>query len=156
METIWREERDSLADIIVARKAARKATGLTTRRLASWKMPGKTTHRMQVSTLPPASWRANTLCAGHRDGYLSDNGMTTRTMPRSCGTFFAMNEPRIKSRHDPEILRHAADMVHRAGDGPKRFGPFDVLYVAFRGIPQPRRNPWRALNRERSPWIEKR
>ncbi len=64
VETVWSEERDIVAETIEARKAARKATGLTPRRLASWEdaggdhtsYPSLNTTAHELAGMYPAAW----------------------------------------------------------------------------------------------------
>src|SRR5262249_5705020 len=41
LDTVWREEREATAELVEAQRAARKATGLTPRRIEQWESAGQ-------------------------------------------------------------------------------------------------------------------
>jgi hypothetical protein len=144
VETVWQEERDSLADIIDARKAARKATGLTPRRLASWEDAGG-----DHASYPGIDVTARELAGmcptlGIGEGYSSGDGYDGTNHAALLWDVLRDDDPRIKPRHDPDFLRRAADMVARAGNAPPHFGLLTFSTVRFAeyltraGIPWPR------------------
>jgi hypothetical protein len=144
VETIWHEERDSLADILDARKAARKMTGLTPRQVASWEDAGG-----DYVSYPALDVTARELAGmypalGIGEGYSSETGYDQTDHAALLWDVLRDDNPRLKPRHDPDILRRAADMVYRAGDGPRHFGPLTFStarfaeYLTRAGIPWPR------------------
>lgn len=144
VETVWKEERESLTEIINGRKAARQVTGLTQRRLASWEDSGK-----DYTSYPGLDVAARELAGlypdlGIGEGYSTTNGYDGTDHARRLWEVLRDEDPSIKPRYDPEVLRRAADMVYRAGDAGRRFGPrtFSTArfaeFLARYGIPWPR------------------
>ena len=144
VETVWHEERDTLAAIIEARKAARKATGLTPRCLASWEDAGK-----DHTTYPALDTTARELAGmypalGIGEGYSMETAYDATNHAANLWDVLRDDDPRIKPRHDPDLLRRAADMVHQSGNRPRHFGPLTFStarfaeYLTRAGIPWPR------------------
>ena len=145
VETVWCEERESLAEIISARKAARKATGLTPRRIASWEDAGKD-HAVYPNIDTTARELAGMYPAlGIGNGYSSENGHDGADHGAYLWDVLRDDDPRVKPRYDSDILRQAAEMVHRASDSLRHFGPLTFStslfaeYLTREGIPWPRR-----------------
>lgn len=142
VETVWREERGSLADLLDARKAARTTTGLTSRRLASWEDAGgdhtsypgiDVTARDLAGQFPALGIGPGFDLDAPDDEYAGRLWEVLREQPEM-----------VKPKHHPDILRRAADLVFRAGDGSRRFGPLTfstarfAAYLTRAGIPWPR------------------
>ncbi len=145
VETVWREERDSLADIIDARKAARKATGLTTRQIAFWENVGKD-HALYPGLDDTARELAGMYPAlGIGEGYSSETGYDGTDHAAFLWDVLRNDDPRIKPRHDPDILRCAANMVHRTGDGQRNFGPLTFSTARFAEFLTRAEIPWPRL-----------
>ncbi len=144
VETVLREERDTLSEIIEARKAARKATGLTPRRLASWEDAGR-----DHATYPALDTTARELAGmypalGIGQGYSMEDGYDATDHGAGLWDLLRNEDPRIKPRHDPDLLHRAAEMVHQAGSQLRQFGPLTFStarfaeYLTRAGIPWPR------------------
>ncbi len=122
VDTVWLEERDIWAETIAARKAARKATGLTVRRIGAREKAGK-----DPESYPAIDSTAHMLASAYpalgidhgSSGDDEDDGMVYSEL---LWEVLRKDDPRIKPRHDADILRRATDMVKRAGDSPRPFG----------------------------------
>lgn len=136
---VWREERDSRAELREALSVARKKTGLTPARVARWERSGK-----DYSTWPGFDTAARELASelpglglgpGFEDGTgFDDTDYSSR--------LWAMLRDPVESpapRHDPHILDRAAARVEGdAWDGPKSFNVKRWgKYLGDHGIPWP-------------------
>ncbi len=68
---------------------------------------------------------------GIGEGNLSSNEYDGTDHAAHLGDVLRGDDPRIKPRHDLDILRRATDMVHQAGDGPGHFGPLTFSTARF-------------------------
>jgi hypothetical protein len=105
------EEREGTAEHLQAITAARKATGLTTARIASWERGGR-----DCATWPALDVQARTLARelpalGIGLGYEQD--ATVDDTDYAGGLWELLREPerRVRPKHDPVILRRAAEMA---------------------------------------------
>jgi hypothetical protein len=145
VEMVWTEERESNAELHAARRAARKATGLTARRIQQWEESGR-----DFSLYPRLDEIARDL-AGVYPILGMPNGLTAGDGPDDtdhAGLLWDMLRDRaetVRPRHHPEILRRAAELVSAVpGVGPAVFGPMKFSterwaeYLTRKGIPWPR------------------
>jgi hypothetical protein len=145
VEMVWTEERENNAEIHEARRAARAATGLTSRRISQWEdsgrdyslFPGLDTKARELAGAYPALGIPNglTLCDGPDD---TDHAARLWDILRD-------RTEKPKPRHDPEILRRAAEMVSAAPEADAfHFGPMRfcaerwAAYLIRKDIPWPR------------------
>jgi hypothetical protein len=143
VEDVWAEERESTADIFEARRAARKRTGLTARRIGQWEDAGH-----DSSTWPRLDTTARSLAGeypalGIGPGYSSETGDDDSDPASALWELLRDRDERRKPRHDPDILRRAAELVAMspATDycGPMTFSTRCWEdYLARKGIPWPR------------------
>lgn len=132
VETVWLQERESLADIIEARKAAKKATGLTPHRIGAWEDAGG-----DHSTLPQSlDVQARELAGmypalGIGAGYETESDYDSTDHAQLLWDLMREDIPQIKPRHHPDIVRQAAEMVHAAGDRQPHFGPMTFSSKKF-------------------------
>jgi hypothetical protein len=144
-EMVWREERDSTAAIVKARKKARQMTGLTTQRIHQWEDAGK-----DYSTWPRLDDQARELAGLFPDlaigpGYVQEDGY--QTIDHAGLLWDKLREPdeSPRPRHDPGNLRQAAELVASRPEtdwsysGPMTFSSVRFgQYLARKGIPWPR------------------
>jgi hypothetical protein len=144
VDFIWKEEREASAEAVEARRAARKATGLTARRIDRWEETGR-----DYSQYPGLDAAARELAGaypalGIGRGYYAD---APDEDDHAAGLWEALRAPTAqpKPRHDPDILSRAAELVAAAPTGsasslgPLRFSAERwAAYLARRGIPWPR------------------
>jgi len=142
VDTVWREEKEARAEQDEALAAARKATGLNTRRIADWENSGR-----DCSTWPRLDVKARELAGeyptlaigtGYEEAGYDDTDYAGRLWER-----LREGAPRLMPRHDPHVLRRAAERVASAGPPPET----DRLsfssrrwagWLAQNGIPWPR------------------
>jgi hypothetical protein len=111
VDAVWAEERQATEDVFAARRAARKATGLTARRIGQWENAGRDsaaypgldeTARQMAAALP---------ALGIGDGYRSDTGEDNNDYAGRLWELLRERDERIRPRHHPDILRRAAELV---------------------------------------------
>ncbi len=137
---VWKEERDSRADLRDALKVARQRTGLTPTRIDRWERSGKdfstwpafdTVSRQLASELPSLGFGT-----GFEDGAGYDD------TDYAARLWLMLREPvePPAPKHDPFILDRAALRVEGAAwDGPKSFNAQRWgEWLASRDIPWPR------------------
>jgi hypothetical protein len=144
-EMLWREERESKAELFEARRAARQATGLTPARLNQWEDSGH-----DSSEYPGLDVKARELARaypalGIGTGYTSDGGEDQTDYAGRLWKVLRERHERTCPRHDPDIFRRAAELVVSSPDGDALdFGPMRfsaerwTTYLARKGIPWPR------------------
>jgi hypothetical protein len=145
VDVVWQEERAAAAEVLEARRIARRRTGLSPRRIAHWEEAGR-----DHSTFPGLDVAARDLACE-----LPGLGI--------CNTFFVADGPEDtdyaaqlweqlrdrpdgpKPKHHPDILHRAAGLVAacplKSGScfGPMRFSAERWEgYLAHKGIPWPR------------------
>lgn len=143
VDHLWTAERESRGESTEARRAARKATGLTPRRIDLWEDSGK-----DHASIPRLDGRARELTRLHPalgigPGYEGEAGSdATDYSARLCETLRDRDE-RPVSKSDPGLVRRAAELVASSGDAPPA-GPFRFCskrfaeFLARNGIPWPR------------------
>jgi hypothetical protein len=145
VDAVWREEREANAELIEARKEARKATGLTARRIDRWEDAGH-----DYASYPGLDVTARSLAGaypalGIGPGYTADGGVDDADYPGRLWQLLRETDERPRAKHHPDILRRAAELVASCpGDGGESFGPMRfsagrwAAYLARKGIPWPR------------------
>lgn len=141
----WQEEQATCAEASTARRAARRATGLTLTRISRWEDSGK-----DSSQYPDLDARARDLASefpalGIGNGYTSDGGDDQADYAGSLWEVLRERDELRKPKHHPDILRRAAEMVAACADpqllnaGPLTFSADRWAgYLARKGIPWPR------------------
>jgi hypothetical protein len=110
-EMVWREERESTADLFAARRAARRATGLTAKRISQWEDSGRDSSEWPGLD-EQARDLAHTLPAlGIGAGYPSDTGEDHNNYAGRLWQRLRERDEKIRPRHHPDILRRAAELV---------------------------------------------
>jgi hypothetical protein len=143
IETVWAAERDAISDIIEARKAARQKTGLTLRKIYAWEDAGH-----DYASYPSLDITARTLARefpmlGIGPGYSSEVGYEHIDYAARLWEILRKEDPKLKPRHDLDILRQAAEMVS-SGSKAQHYGPLTFStqrfaeYLSANGIPWPR------------------
>jgi hypothetical protein len=144
VEMVWREQRESDAEIRAARKAARRATGLTANKIQQWENSGR-----DHSQFPGLDAQARELAGsypalGIGRGYDPD---APDEGDQAGQLWDALRDPEEKPlpKHDPGILRIAAELVQAQGNGevdysgPMRFSTERWRdYLIRESIPWPR------------------
>jgi hypothetical protein len=144
-EMLWHEERESNAELFAARRAARQATGLTLVRINQWEdaghdssdWPGLDVKARELARVYPA--------LGIGIGYTSDGGEDRTDYAGLLWEVLRNRDERTRPRHDPDLLRRAAELVaschvdERIDFGPMRFSVERWAgYLAHKNIPWPR------------------
>jgi DNA polymerase family A len=139
---LWDEERQSTKEIHDARRAARKATGLTPRRISAWEDAGR-----DYSRFPGLDVQARELAGaypalGIGRGYTTDENDDAIDYAGRLWDILRDRNETVRPRHDPDLLRQAAELVKRAGPADHRPMTFSAdrwaAYLARKGIPWPR------------------
>jgi hypothetical protein len=145
VDLVWAQEREADAEVFAARSAARKTTGLTSRRIGKWEDAGH-----DHSTIPGLDVKARELAStypalGIGTGYTSEVGYDNTN---HAGLLWEQLRDRTETRkpkYHPDILRRAAELVATCpNDGSNYFGPMTFSserwadYLARKGIPWPR------------------
>lgn len=144
VETVFQEERESLKDIIEARKSARKATGLTPRRIAALEKAGHDHTNVFGIDVIARELAGQYPALDIGQGYVNEtnyDGLDHGAMLWDC---LREDDPRIKPRYHPDILKRGAEWVQRYSDsdtqhyGPLRFSTARfTAYLARMGIQWP-------------------
>jgi hypothetical protein len=145
VEAVWREEREATAEVFEARRAARKATGLTSRRINQWEDAGR-----DYASWPGLDVKARELARaypalGIGTAYTQECGEDRTDYAGRLWELLREREERLKPRHHPDILRRAAELVASCPPGTVDcFGPMTFSadrwagYLARKDIPWPR------------------
>ena len=142
-ESFWRDDREASADLFTARRAARKATGLTARRIGRIEDTGHdytSVRGLDVTARELASEYPDLGIGPGYDGEGYDGidyaGQLWDVLRRSDETELP--------KHDPGILRSAAEWLSKFPASPSYAGPMTFStrlwedYLARKGIPWPR------------------
>jgi hypothetical protein len=140
---LWQEEKESTQDIRVARRAARKATGLTASRIAAWKNVGR-----DYSHYPELDVMARELAGAYAalgigQGYSSDTGIDDADYGGRLWEILRQQEETPRPRHDPRIIRQAAELV--AQSAPVDYRPMKFSLEHFTGYLTRKAIPWPRL-----------
>jgi hypothetical protein len=135
VDFVWREEREATAELVEARRAARRATGLTAKRLNAWEDSGR-----DYSEYPGLDGTARDLAhaypgLGIGRGYTTEGGYDDTDYAGGLWEVLRENDERVKPKHDPKILRRAAELVASSSDDgavPRRAS--DLLDEALGGV----------------------
>jgi hypothetical protein len=145
VDAVWEEERQASAETFAARRAARKATGLTARRIGRWEDAGH-----DYSEWPGLDATARTLAGRHPalgigPGYTAEGGPDDTDYAGRLWEVLRERTETARPKHHPNVLRRAAELVAScpAGEadpcGPMRFSAERWAgYLAREGIPWPR------------------
>jgi hypothetical protein len=145
VDTNWAEERAVDEDLFAARKAARRITGLTGRRIGRWEDAGR-----DYSEFPGLDGDARELAGlypalGIGSGYRGEDGHDDTDYAGRLWDVLRTHQETYKPKHHPDILRRAAELVTAYPDSADPYdGPmtFSVErwadYLARQGIPWPR------------------
>lgn len=145
VDYVAEQERQNDREHLQAVTAARKATGLTPARIASWERSGR-----DSSTWPAFDVQARTLAGelpalGSGPGYEQDAVADDTDYAGRLWELLREENPKPRRKHDAEILRRAAELV-AAGNADRYSTPRAMTFSAERfaawliraGIPWPR------------------
>jgi hypothetical protein len=144
-EQVWAEERQAVEEVHTARRAARRITGLTPRRINAWEDSGR-----DYSEFPNLDSTARTLAGAHPvlgigPGYSEGDGVDDTDYSGRLWSLLRDKEEVVKPRHHPDVLRRAAELVHACPeDGADYFRPMRFSAERFsaflirKGIAWPR------------------
>src|SRR5262249_52759163 len=140
VDHLWRLERESTKEVHAARQAARKLTGLTARRLNQWEDAG-----YDSASFPGLDVDARTLAGRYPElgigtGYRDDTGYDDTDYAGRLWQVLRDHDERAKPRHDPGLLRQAAELVYAAPEDisyrPMTFSAVRfAAYLTREGIP---------------------
>src|SRR5262245_8244036 len=142
---VWSEEREATEDLYAARRAARRATGLTARRIAQWEDAGR-----DYSDYPGLDVAARELAGSHPAlgigaGFTCADGHDDTDHASRLWDVLRSRDEKRKPKHHPDILRRAAELVIACpGDSAGGAEPLTFSaqrwadYLARKGIPWPR------------------
>ncbi len=145
VDTVWEEERTASEEAEAARRAARRATGLTARRINQWEDAGR--DYTDYPGLDVTAWDlAGAYPAlGIGRGYTSEGGYDDTDYAARLWDVLRTGTERAKPKHHPAILRRAAELIAAWPDagascpGPMTFSAQRWAdYLARQGIPWPR------------------
>jgi hypothetical protein len=143
VDVVWAEEKVGREEGVAARRAARQETGLTHRRIDQLEDAGK-----DHTSVPNLDVTARELASqypglGLGRGY--DPDAPDEEYGGQLWELLRERDERIRPKHDPEILRSAAELVAATPDlGPNYSRPMRFSskrwaeYLARKGIPWPR------------------
>jgi hypothetical protein len=141
---LWRQEREGTAEVLEARRVARRATGLSPARVRRLEEAGR-----DHLDVPGLDVQARELAGAHPAlgigrGYDGEDGYDDTDHAARLWDRLRELDPRPRPRHDPGLLRDAAE--HLCGlsrdddlSGPLRFSARHfAAYLHRHGIPWPR------------------
>jgi hypothetical protein len=142
LELIWQEEREAGAEGRAARRTARKATGLTARRIGRLEDAGR--DHADVKGLDAAARELAGMCPelGIGPGY--DPDAPDEDHAGKLWDELRDRSEDVKPKHHPDLLRRAAELVTAAPPANPYAGPLTFSaerfadYLARSGIPWPR------------------
>src|SRR5262249_30346508 len=145
VDAVWAEEREVTAEIFGARRAARRLTSLTARRINQWEDSGR-----DHTQYPHLDETARDLAGGYPalgiDGlHVGQDGPDDADYASRLWEVLRSGNERPKPKHHPDIVRRAAEQVAACPDTGKGYcGPMTFSaerwggYLARNGIPWPR------------------
>jgi hypothetical protein len=141
---VWQEEREANADAFEARRAARKVTGLTARRIGAFEDAGRDHSHVRGLDVAARELAGELPALGIGEGYTSDGGVDGTDYAAGLWDVLRNSDEARKPKHHPSILQRAAEMVYEYGkDGAKNHGPLRfsaerwAAYLTRRNIPWP-------------------
>jgi hypothetical protein len=145
LDEVWRAEREANAELFEARRAARRATGLTARRIDQWEDAGHDYASIPGLDVTARSLAGESPALGIGEGYTSEGGADDTDHAGRLWEVLKGTNERHRPKHDPDLLRRAAEMVAACPDnGEDYFRPLRFssdrwgAYLARKGIPWPR------------------
>lgn len=133
---LWTEERDSMRESRQARAAARRTTAVCT-----------TDDVLDYSTYPRLDRMARQPAGAHRAlgigrGYAAQGAVEDSNHARGLSDVLRQSDETVRRRHDPGLVREAAELVTSAGPADYRPMTFSAerweAYLVRKGIPWPR------------------
>lgn len=115
VDEVWAAEKVAAGEQQAALKAAREATGLTSKRIADWENAG-----LDGSTWPGLDATARELAGLYPDlgigsGYETEAGYDDTDYAGLLWVILRDGPQPPRPKHDPRVLRRAAEQVYRAG-----------------------------------------
>lgn len=140
---LWQEEREAARESVEARRAARKETGLTVRRIHQWENSG-----YDHSSYPGLDTAARDLAGrypalGIGRGYVQEENYDNTDYAGSLWELLRNPDIATPVRHDPDLIGRAASRL-LIGHGSEPAGPLTfsaqrwAAYLIRKGIPWPR------------------
>src|SRR5262249_30230079 len=131
--------------LYAARRAARRATRLTARRIAQWEDAGRDYSDYPDLDVAARQLAGNYPALGIGAGYTSADGYDDRDHAALLWDVLRDRDEKRKPKHPPDIPRRAAELVVSCpGDSADGAGPMTFStqrwadYLARKGIPWPR------------------
>ncbi len=143
LDYLWRADREVNRDIREAHRAARQTTGLTPKRIAKLEDSGRDHTAVAGLDVKARELARSHPALGIGRGYCSEDGYDDTDQGALLWDVLRGPDPPARPKHDPELLRQAAEMVSRSGPlgsvGPWRFSADRWAgYLARKGIAWPR------------------
>jgi hypothetical protein len=145
VDMVWAAGRESNADAYEARKAARKATGLTRRQIDRLENSGRDHSHVRGLDVIARELARELPALGIGRGYTSDGGSDHTDHAALLWEVLRNHDEESKPKHHPDVLRQAAQLVYAHGQGGESY--FGALrfsterwaaYLASKNIPWPR------------------
>jgi hypothetical protein len=145
VDMVWQAEREENADAHEARRAARKATGLTGRRIAQIEDAGRDYSHVRGLDVTARELAGELPALGIGKGYTSDDGVDDTDHAAKLWHVLRNYNEEKKPKHHADILRQAAELVFEHGrDRAEHFGAMRfsterwAAYLTRKNIPWPR------------------
>jgi hypothetical protein len=145
VDAVWRQDREANAELVEARKAARKATGLTARRIDRWEDAGGDYASYPGLDVAARSLARDYPALGIGLGYTAGGGYDETDYSGRLWEVLKGADERPHPRHDPATVRRGAELVASCPGGAAAYpGPLRFSaerwggYLARKGIPWPR------------------
>src|SRR5262249_11881315 len=124
VDWVWRAEREVNAEVFAARTAARKATGLTARRINQWEDAGRDYAGYPGLDIAARELAGNYPALGIGKGYVSEDEYDSTDHAALLWDVLRNRSEKSKPKHHRDILRRAAELVAACpGSGANYFGP---------------------------------
>jgi hypothetical protein len=145
VDMVWAAGRDANAEAYKARKAARKATGLTRRQIDRLEDSGRDHSHVRDLDVVARELAGELPALGVGEGYASDGGVDDTDHAARLWDVLRNYDEESKPKHHPDVLRQAAQLVYDHGQGGENY--FGALrfsterwaaYLAGKDIPWPR------------------
>jgi hypothetical protein len=145
VDHLWQRERDANKDLAEAIAKARKATGLTVQRISRWEDSGRDSAGFPGLDVIARELARELPALGIGEGYTREGGYDDTDYAGRLWELLREGRRLFRAKHDPDLLREAAEMVHGSPDsdgwpsGPMRFSAERwAAYLVRKGIPWPR------------------